>query len=146
MATHAYFTREHQHALVPLPNTNDNSAPEPQLPSVAADGTPAIPQRKGPVPPILAPDDSRPQNRARKRALEPEQWVAPDYVIKPDDDSFVMLAELEGRLRVEWADALADSMVKHGKVMDPRLTDQFRLWKRYDLIERLVGSVNYASK
>lgn len=54
-----------------------------------------------------------------KRALEPEQWVAPDFVIKADDDSFVMLAELEGRLRVEWADALADSMLKHGKVTDP---------------------------
>ncbi|KAG8941708.1 hypothetical protein FRC04_004121 [Tulasnella sp. 424] len=47
-----------------------------------------------------------------KRAREPEQRVAPDYVIKADDSSFIMLAELGGRLRVEWADALADSMVK----------------------------------
>ncbi|KAL6309931.1 hypothetical protein BKA93DRAFT_722295 [Sparassis latifolia] len=28
-------------------------------------------------------------------------WVRPDYVVKVDDDSFVMLAELEARLRVE---------------------------------------------
>jgi hypothetical protein len=36
--------------------------------------------------------------RARKA---PERWVRPDFVIKADDDSFVMLAELEARLRVE---------------------------------------------
>lgn len=28
-------------------------------------------------------------------------WVRPDFVVKVDDDSFVMLAELEARLRVE---------------------------------------------
>lgn len=28
-------------------------------------------------------------------------WVRPDYVVKVDDDSFIMLAELEARLRVE---------------------------------------------
>lgn len=27
-------------------------------------------------------------------------WVRPDYIVKVDDDSFVMLAELEARLRV----------------------------------------------
>ncbi|OSX67539.1 glycosyltransferase family 31 protein [Postia placenta MAD-698-R-SB12] len=31
----------------------------------------------------------------------PQRWVRPDYVVKTDDDSFVMLAELEARLRVE---------------------------------------------
>ncbi|KAI0932154.1 hypothetical protein AcW2_000853 [Taiwanofungus camphoratus] len=31
----------------------------------------------------------------------PRPWVRPDYVVKTDDDSFVMLAELEARLRVE---------------------------------------------
>ncbi|TFY54966.1 hypothetical protein EVJ58_g8544, partial [Rhodofomes roseus] len=31
----------------------------------------------------------------------PMKWVRPDYVVKTDDDSFVMLAELEARLRVE---------------------------------------------
>lgn len=32
---------------------------------------------------------------------EQTPWVRPDYVVKVDDDSFVMLAELETRLRVE---------------------------------------------
>ena len=31
----------------------------------------------------------------------PQPWVRPDFVIKADDDSFIMLAELEARLRVE---------------------------------------------
>jgi hypothetical protein len=31
----------------------------------------------------------------------PKNWVRPDYVVKVDDDSFIMLAELEARLRVE---------------------------------------------
>ena len=29
-------------------------------------------------------------------------WVRPDYVVKVDDDSFIMLAELEARLRLEF--------------------------------------------
>jgi hypothetical protein len=29
-----------------------------------------------------------------------QEWVRPDFVVKVDDDSFVMLAELEARLRV----------------------------------------------
>ncbi|KAF8974057.1 hypothetical protein BDZ97DRAFT_1912490 [Flammula alnicola] len=32
---------------------------------------------------------------------KPKPWVRPDYVLKVDDDSFVMLAELEARLRLE---------------------------------------------
>ncbi|KAF7985355.1 hypothetical protein HWV62_6577 [Athelia sp. TMB] len=32
---------------------------------------------------------------------ESRRWVRPDYVVKVDDDSFVMLAELEARLRLE---------------------------------------------
>lgn len=31
----------------------------------------------------------------------PKPWVRPDFIIKADDDSFVMLAELEAHLRVE---------------------------------------------
>lgn len=31
----------------------------------------------------------------------PKPWVRPDFIVKADDDSFVMLAELEARLRVE---------------------------------------------
>ena len=32
---------------------------------------------------------------------DPKPWVRPDFIIKADDDSFVMLAELEAHLRVE---------------------------------------------
>ncbi|KAH7883558.1 glycosyltransferase family 31 protein [Phlebopus sp. FC_14] len=31
----------------------------------------------------------------------PKPWVRPDYVVKVDDDAFVMLAELESRMRLE---------------------------------------------
>ena len=39
------------------------------------------------------------QDRA-SGALAAREWVRPDFVVKVDDDSFVMLAELEARLRV----------------------------------------------
>lgn len=32
---------------------------------------------------------------------QPQPWVRPDFVVKVDDDAFVMLAELEARLRLE---------------------------------------------
>ncbi|KAI0322630.1 hypothetical protein OF83DRAFT_1254585 [Amylostereum chailletii] len=49
--------------------------------------------------PILADHDPV---RARHDAMSdmPKEWVRPDFVIKADDDSFIMLAELEARLRV----------------------------------------------
>lgn len=34
------------------------------------------------------------------RNVSPRGWVSPDYVLKVDDDSFVMLGEMEARLRV----------------------------------------------
>lgn len=34
------------------------------------------------------------------RNVSPRGWVSPDYVLKVDDDSFVMLGEIEARLRV----------------------------------------------
>ncbi|KAF7784293.1 hypothetical protein Agabi119p4_458 [Agaricus bisporus var. burnettii] len=51
-------------------------------------------------PPPLAPHDPY---LAWKDVLssDPMSWVRPDYVVKVDDDSFVMLAEIEARLRVE---------------------------------------------
>ncbi|KAJ7900319.1 glycosyltransferase family 31 protein [Mycena olivaceomarginata] len=51
-------------------------------------------------PPPLAPHDPI-QARQDRDSGRPLPWVRPDYVIKVDDDSFVMLAELEARLRVE---------------------------------------------
>lgn len=51
-------------------------------------------------PPRLAPHDSPFAFRDRETG-SPRPWVRPDFVVKADDDSFVMLAELESRLRVE---------------------------------------------
>ncbi|KAG9101477.1 hypothetical protein FRC06_002991 [Ceratobasidium sp. 370] len=39
------------------------------------------------------------------RSNSTDGWVWPDYVVKTDDDSFVVLPELEARLRVEWYEA-----------------------------------------
>lgn len=50
-------------------------------------------------PPPLAPHDPSHAWRDQQTA-RPKSWVRPDYVVKVDDDSFVMVAELEARLRV----------------------------------------------
>lgn len=77
--THAYFNWASRHAWVPPPLTPGSF-------SYANQTTKA---------PALAPHDPRPLPKA------PSDWVRPDFVLKGDDDSFVMLAELEARLRVE---------------------------------------------
>ncbi|KAH8100688.1 hypothetical protein BXZ70DRAFT_892960 [Cristinia sonorae] len=51
-------------------------------------------------PPALATHD--PISVQRDHAIgQHRPWVRPDFVVKVDDDSFLMLAELEARLRVE---------------------------------------------
>ena len=50
-------------------------------------------------PPSLAQHDPFLAWENRNSTSKP--WVRPDYVVKVDDDSFIMLAELEARLRVE---------------------------------------------
>ncbi len=57
------------------------------------------------VPPSLAPHDPRAANTS-------SEWVRPQFIIKADDDSFVMLSELEARLRLEWYEALSDATTK----------------------------------
>lgn len=52
------------------------------------------------TPPPLAPHDPI-YAQLENNEVQPKPWVRPDYVIKVDDDSFVMLAELEARLRLE---------------------------------------------
>jgi hypothetical protein len=52
------------------------------------------------LPPSFAPHDPV-QVWENVHSSKPRPWVRPDYVVKVDDDSFVMLAELESRLRVE---------------------------------------------
>ncbi|KAI0052870.1 glycosyltransferase family 31 protein [Auriscalpium vulgare] len=51
------------------------------------------------MPPRLAAHDP-PHTWADLASEDPLDWVRPDFVVKADDDSFVMLAELEARLRV----------------------------------------------
>ena len=53
-----------------------------------------------PAPP-LASHDPLPAQRDQLVNSPPRSWVRPDFVLKADDDSFVMLAEVEARLRVE---------------------------------------------
>lgn len=90
--TYAYYNWTVEHAWVP-PVYFDNLTPPPYNTSYANDTTPA---------PELAEHDpyhaALDQQLGRERA---QPWVRPDFVIKADDDSFVMLAELEARLRVE---------------------------------------------
>lgn len=50
--------------------------------------------------PVLAEHDPIFAHRD-KATGNPKPWVRPDFLIKADDDSFVMLAELEAHLRVE---------------------------------------------
>lgn len=77
--THAYFTWAASQAWVP---------PSPSTLSYSY-------ANQTSKPPPLAPHDPKPLPDA------PQHWVRPDFVLKADDDSFIMLAELEGRLRVE---------------------------------------------
>ncbi|KAI0032761.1 hypothetical protein K488DRAFT_30311, partial [Vararia minispora EC-137] len=51
------------------------------------------------TPPVLAAHDPVYAHEDAASA-SPHDWVRPDFVVKADDDSFVMLAELEARLRV----------------------------------------------
>lgn len=90
--THAFFTWASTEAWVPpLPdNYNRTLSPNFSYTNVTANHT--IP---------LAKHD--PVHVRRELAMTGQQkpWVRPDFVVKVDDDSFVMLAELEARLRVE---------------------------------------------
>ncbi|KAG8744033.1 hypothetical protein FRC10_010922 [Ceratobasidium sp. 414] len=74
-------------------------------------------------------------------------WVRPDYVVKTDDDSFVVLSELEARLRVEWYEAsgeergwgpLADENVDQGVDL---VKDYFMAGELYALSWPLVSYV-----
>ena len=67
-------------------------------------------------PPPLAPHDP-PFNSS----ITKSRWVHPDFVVKADDDSFVMLAELEARLRVELDNAVRETVTQH--VMQQRVPD-----------------------
>lgn len=89
--THAYFSWAHENALVPRPSQDNNT----DLPKSAVSHDQAI----------AAAHAYHDPRASHVRS----DWVKPDYVIKTDDDSFVMLAELEARLRVEFHNARQES-------------------------------------
>jgi len=88
--THAFFQWAATDAWVP-PLYFDHFDTVPQNLSYANLTTPA---------PLLAHHDPIHAHRDQYNET-PKPWVRPDFIIKADDDSFVMLAELEAHLRVE---------------------------------------------
>lgn len=90
--SHAYFTWAASHAWVP-PVYFDTLTPVPHNLTYANITAPA-PELADHDPLYAALD----QQHGRDQA---QPWVRPDFVVKADDDSFVMLAELEARLRAE---------------------------------------------
>lgn len=89
--SYTYFTWAAIDAWVP-PIYNQ-SASYLSLPRYAYFDDTASPPALSPHDPYLAWQDMQSGNA--------RSWVRPDYVLKVDDDSFVMLAELEARLRYE---------------------------------------------
>jgi len=92
--THAFFSWAADNAWVPPPAQSHQS----QWFSYSNRTVP---------PPPLAPHDP-PLNLSTAQS----RWVHPDYVVKADDDSFVMLAELEARLRVELDNAMRETFAE----------------------------------
>ena len=87
--SHAYFSWAAENAWVPPVYVN-SSIPVPHF-SYSVQSLPA---------PQPAPHDSHLAWRDYASG-QPRPWVRPDFVAKVDDDAFVMLAELESRMRLE---------------------------------------------
>lgn len=79
--SYAFFNWAAQHAWVP-PHLSDHTIPY----------SFSYTHQTSPPPP-LAPHDPHHNH--------PSNWVRPDFIVKGDDDTFVVLAELEARLRIE---------------------------------------------
>lgn len=88
--SHAFFTWAAENAWVP-PLYFNTTTPRPPL--SYANLTALAPDLAA-HDPSLAWEDHRSDTQT-------QFWVRPDFVAKADDDAFVMLAELEARLRVE---------------------------------------------
>jgi hypothetical protein len=104
--THAYFAWASDNAWVP-PIYADAPAPQFSYSNITS------------PPPPLAPHDS-PLTRVDRDSGVLKPWVRPDFTVKVDDDSFVMLAELEARLRhqlhIKTQDHLANPQ-SHGLIL-----------------------------
>ncbi|CAK5280525.1 unnamed protein product, partial [Mycena citricolor] len=88
--THTFFSWASLNAWVP-PVYNETGSKAPVY---------SYSSRSSP-PPALAPHDPILAHKHQLEDTIAQPWVRPDFVIKADDDSFAMLAELEARLRVE---------------------------------------------
>lgn len=86
--SHAFFTWAASNAWVPPVYSNDTTTPDNLSYSNQTSSIPRLAKHD----PILAHRNQDSEN--------PLPWVRPDFVLKADDDAFVMLAELEARLRV----------------------------------------------
>lgn len=128
--THAYIDWAHHNALVPPPSAvHPHSHRHANLTqsfttylSPYPDGTspfttpsqrehfPSFAANHHAPPPALAPHDPQPHHEPSDTSEPPTQsdWVRPQFVIKADDDAFVMLTELEARLRLEWYAAIKE--------------------------------------
>lgn len=106
--THAFFTWTSTNAWVP---PLDGTTPSPFF-SYSNYTTP---------PPPLASHDPAPNNPNKS-------WVRPDYIVKVDDDAFVMLAELESRLRVELHQPPRNAYLSHS---DPLIYWGYLVTSRY---------------
>ncbi|KAI0348596.1 hypothetical protein BDW22DRAFT_107257 [Trametopsis cervina] len=72
--------------------------------------------------PLLAHHDPI-QARQDQLTGDPKPWVRPDFILKADDDSFVMLAELEAHLRVELhGKSLPRQYQQHPDLIAPAIT------------------------
>jgi len=104
--THAYFTWASSNAFVPAPITASPSSPSSPV------NNPFSFSYSNATFPAPLPADHDPIQIWQERASgHTRPWVRPDFVVKADDDAFVMLAELESRLRVRLHDEVKSEPV-----------------------------------
>lgn len=136
--SHAYFSWAAENAWVP-PHYNNITPDQPRYKSYNYFHPP--PSKLAPHDPVLAHDD--------QLAGKATPWVRPDFVVKMDDDAFLMMAELETRLRVELNRKSDFGSTKSG-TLDPLIywgymvSNQFHTFiagEIYALSWRLVGWV-----
>ena len=99
--THAYFTWASSSALVPASVTAFSSSPPSPVNNLFT-----FSYSNATFPAPLLADHDPAQIRQERASGHLRPWVRPDFVVKADDDAFVMLAELESRLRVRLHDEL----------------------------------------
>jgi hypothetical protein len=104
--THSFFTWAASMAWVP-PLFFDTDIP---LPSFSYSNASTPMRYIAPHDPIHARQDRASGSSSAR------EWVRPDFVVKVDDDSFVMLAELEARLRVALHENRTEQI--HDKYLD----------------------------